>query len=243
MYGSEKKQTAVAENQKYWLVDDSAWLSRRKEEWKRLVAEVLAEESAQDIRIFGEYFVYGRLIDYIPAVTLYLYTPYDSATAAKSVFESDLFAWQERRRILESYVFSGPKYAPDMPWIREHIQLFLQGVLGQDYVEIKEHSGRSEKTISSEPTAWCMAYVADARKLMDGKVSYAGSMDCLDYFVSALKHASNPSVRRFVDPGALISRAESLLADSDVAADVLDFAKEISSRKDEIISNWEVSGE
>jgi hypothetical protein len=130
-----------------------------------------------------------------------------------------------------------------MSWIREHIVFFIEGVLGHEYKEVTEEAGGRENTISKEPTAWCFAYEASARKFLDRKIPYAGSVDCLDYFVSALGHASNASIRKFLDPSVLLSRSEIVLSQSDAPSIVLEFAQNIQNRKNDIMENWKASGE
>lgn len=240
MYDNERKLNAVAQLQQLW-VDSPQWISSRKEEWKLAVRGVFSEESAKDLKTFGEYFVHGRLTGYIPAVLLYLFTPYNSPETAKLVFESDLFGWQERRTILTKYVFSAPKEGADMPWVRDHIVFFIEGVLGHEYKEVKEKVGKGEEIISLEPTAWCLSYVTDARKLMDGKVAYSACVDSIDYFVSALEHASHPRFRKYLNIDELISRAGAKLDNPNASELVSGFACNILSRKAEILGAWKAS--
>src|SRR5690606_275067 len=137
------------------------------------------------------------------------------------------------------YVFSAPKEGADMPWVRDHIVFFIEGVLGHEYKEVKEKVGKGEEIISREPTAWCLSYVTDARKLMDGKVSYSACVDSMDYFVSALKYASNEAARKLFDPGELFPLAETVVEGRSNLASR--FAHEVLSRKAEIMDNWKAS--
>lgn len=86
-----------------------------------------------------------------------------------------------------------------MPWLRQHIQYYINGILGDTYKVIQEQDGSSMRTISPDPEFWCSQYIAIAREVLNNERQYHGVIDCTEYFLSALLNFSSDKKERKIN--------------------------------------------
>ncbi len=239
---SEKDENALNPFRHLWRVDDKEWLAERKEQWLEL-EEKSEDETKKHKKSLERYFVYGEKLEYISEPLVYLFTPYDSPETAKTLFESDLFRHhQERANLLMRYINSASKWGEGMPWLRQHIQNYVEGVLGKEYRVIEQDSGRRPQAISPEPTFWCKQFIHNSVKILQGKKQYHGCVECVDYFVSALAHAANPKTRQRCKLTEMMQQVDEVLAQSDASLLAREFAENLKAHEQQIMSNWALSG-
>ena len=227
-----------------WKVDDKAWLEQRKREWKFLVKNQYSDNSASSNKKYMQFYVYGKGNDYIDPISRYLFIPFQSADEAKVVFEV-LFGPDEHERLLNNFInlaaySEGLPIIDSLPWIRNHVQYFVEGVLGDEYQEIEEkpvNGGRARK-ISPEPSWWCRTYIFRAISVLDGKVSYSGCIDCVPYFVSCLPHFNIAKERKRAKFKPIVEGMNKILGQDAPNPFALEFAQELKSCEDEILQNW-----
>lgn len=235
---SEQRTEALKKIHYLWRLDDAEWVKERKSEWKYLVENQFSDSSAKDIKQYSRYFLKGEQEEHIGEVLQLIFTPYLSAINAKEIFYSKLFTPYDRSRIFSGYIGSAYKYAGGMPWLRQHVQFFVEGILGEHYQVIYEQDGPNSRVISPDPTFFCLTYCASALKVIDGKIPYHGVIECIGYFTSALEYAVDASLRMDISIDRLIQSAEAAIDDQSLLPLNVDYAKEIIKRKSEILENW-----
>ncbi|MCG8432410.1 MAG: hypothetical protein MJA83_00085 [Gammaproteobacteria bacterium] len=174
-----------------WRVDDPEWLKERKEQWRYLARHGFSDCGAAENKKYARYFVQGEKDAYISHSILYLLTPFDSPAMAKTVFDSELFSADDRGNLLVDFCSACMEWGAGMPWARRHVQWFIEGVLGKEYKVIEEQEYGRINTISPDPALWCNSYIVAAEEVLKGEIDYNGSLDCIDYFMSALPHAND----------------------------------------------------
>lgn len=225
-----------------WKVDDKDWVKQRKAEWKDLEATVFADNSKKHNRALRRYFVEGHKDGYLGTFTLFLLTPIDSADSAREVFQSSLFSSQRARsEVLGSYVLRSFEFGHSMPWFRQQVQWFVEGVLGTRFEEVYADFGSNREIISPNPSFWCRAYVVNALEMLKGVRAYDPCIDCIDYFVSAAAHASDPFYRQRCRIEAMLDAASTAVDQQDLSEIARDFAREICERAAKIRENWLIS--
>ncbi len=175
-----------------WHLDDPDWLQARKEQAEVLAKRGFSRNSAKDNKTYLRYFVSGEYTDYVDDTSVMLLTPFDSKEAARLVFESGLFLPSGREKLLRRFAFSAHSLGEGMPWLRDHLKHFSEGVMGSSYEVIEEvENNRRSRTISPDPSYWCRTFLSATRKNLTERRGYRGYEFFLPYFVSALPHVTD----------------------------------------------------
>src|SRR5690606_1583393 len=235
---SAKQQEALSQFRYLWRLDDKEWMKERKEQWKYLAENNFFKDSAKDRKINMRFFVKGERDEYISASIQLLLTPYDSAECVKEIFNSNIFTAYDRSQVMSRYIMSASQWGSGMPWLRQHIQWFVDGVLGHEYRLIEEQENVGERIISPDPTNFCMTYCKSAMKVLQGEHAYHGVADCVEYFISALGYATKLSFRKHIAVYELIQNVNGVL-DGSKASDIsLELARKIKSKEEDLWMNW-----
>jgi hypothetical protein len=223
-----------------WKVDDKDWVKQRRAEWKALEETAFADNSKMHNRALKRYFLEGQKEGYLGTIILFLLTPIDSADSAREVFESNLFkSKRARSEVLGDYVLRSYKFGHSMPWFRQQVQWFVEGVLGKRYEEVHEYFGDNREVISPNPSFWCLAYVVNALEVLKGARGYDPCVDCIDYFVSAAAHATDPFYREKCQIEPMLQAAAAAAAGREDLGEIAhDFARVQCARAAEIRANW-----
>ncbi len=130
-----------------------------------------------------------------------------------------------------------------LSWLRNHVQYFIEGVLGEQYQEIWEKSPNSSRPskISPDPDFWFDMYAYDALRIVDQKIDYHAYVDCVPYFVSIIPFVTKLKVRKNNNLFLLLENAEKLAVSGEGSELSLEFAKELLSHEEEIRANWAVN--
>lgn len=213
-----------------WKKDNTEWMRQRREDWKIIEAEYLAEEwSKAEVGRCKRYFLNGVKKEYMPGVTLFFLTPIDSPETALKFFLSLNFDDSMRDHIYSSYFRTTSKNIGQLRFLRPMIKYFVSGVLGSEYRQkiIDPESGYEYNF--PEPTFWCQCFLTDAKRILNGDIEYQGVVESLDYFVSCLSHAKK--IRKaYVDDVLKLSQS-GLQSQSEV---IKKFSEEIQEHKDKI---------
>ena len=228
-----------------WRTADKDWMRARRAEWQDLEQQTEFSESPKThLRQLKQYFLRGKLApEYMGTFELFLLTPIDSSETARALFESPLFPDERAKsRVLAEYPLSAHRFAGSAPWFPTQVRWFVDGVLGHEYETVTWQFRGSTEVISPNPSYWCRTYVWHGLALLRGDLDYHPCVDTVDYFVSALAHATSEFHREFCNVDELLSQAAERASGS--ADDYTTrFAKSIASRKEEILRNWQLSGE
>ena len=150
---SVSKKQALQQFHYLWRLDNKDWVKERKEQWKYLAENNFLESSAKSLKKNSLYFVKGEIDEYIGESIQFLFTPYDSSECARSVFYSELFTPYDCSLIFSRFINSASKFGKDLPWLRQHIIWFIDGVMGKKYEVIEEKDGSFGecRVLSPEP--------------------------------------------------------------------------------------------
>lgn len=224
-----------------WKLDDKDWVKERKEQWRYLAENNFSESSAKSLKKYARYFVKGEKDEYMGESIEFLFTPYDSANCARDVFYSELFTPYDRSRIFGNFIGSASKNGQGLPWLRQHVVWFVDGVMGKKYEVLKEQDGQDFRVLSYDPTSLCSSYCIKALMVLEGELEYHGVVDYLEYFISALPHAVDVSYRKYISIDDFVSTAQVVVESDSASPMVLDYAKRIVSLKKEILEGWNLN--
>ena len=238
---SISKKQALQQFHYLWRLDNKDWVKERKEQWRYLAENNFLESSAKNLKKNAQYFVKGEIDEYIGESIQFLFTPYDSQECARDVFYSELFTPYDRSRIFSEFINDASKYGKGLPWLRQHIVWFADGVMGKNYEVIKEQDGVDYRVLSVDPAFFCKMYCVKAVMVLEGGLEYHGVVDCLEYFTSALSSAVDVSFRKRISINKFISTAETVAESDSVSPLVLAYAKRIVASKKEILEGWNVN--
>ena len=223
-----------------WKTEDKDWLKQRRSEWELLAVDAFGEASKRDLALFKKFYLRGVKEKYIPAYTVYFLSPFVTPEEARFVFYSNLFGSSERERILKSYIFSVMPMAHSMPWRKDCVRSFCQGVLGKEYNVIHSIDMSGVELRAPDAGFFCQRYCSYSIRLMRDRSGYHGCLECFDYFLSALRCGFTPSDPHLIDIPSLLSSADDYLKVGDNAA-VMEFAKKVQSASveiDAIYQSW-----
>lgn len=224
-----------------WKTDDKEWMKQRRLEWKILEESVFMEASKREIADNKRFFLKGeKKKGYLGSWSLYLFTPFTDANQAKIAFFSALYGPHERERILSQFLHAGMLWGCEMPWIRQSMKAFSEGVLGKEFRNPHCIDFDGKKVRPGGPEAFCLYTVKHASRVMKGQLPYHGYLECFDYFLSAMKHcgARADSLIRTPIPN-LISASEHYLTCKDPDEDALKFAQKVVDHKNEMMAIYE----
>ena len=129
-----------------------------------------------------------------------------------------------------------------MPWLRNKVISFSNGVLGIDYTKMSEQNGPKEIIISPEPTGFCLDFINGALDVINNNQTYHFCLDTVSYFVSALPHADNPLFRKLINLQLFMDEINKIVADPATYPDVIQkFSQEIKEKEEQIWANWSVN--
>lgn len=223
-----------------WKLDDKEWMRERKEQWRFLVEGNLNDFSAKEKKQLKDLFVNAKKDRYISGPVAYLFTPYCSPETASEAFWSDLLGSQtERMMTLSSYLGTATEYGQGLPWLRQHLRDFVEGVLGHQHRMIEaEIGGGDKKDISPEPTKWCFSFTKNVTDLLTGVNDYHGCVEAVDYFVSALRYATKEMYRELIDLEGFLSLVDKSIEESSASDLALKTARKVKAESQRIRENW-----
>lgn len=230
-----------------WQVNDKEWMKHRKEEWSKLRKTAYKDESAKTIKYDGLFFLTGEEVPidifatHISYYIRFMYTPYTSAHEQKELFDTISQA-NEKARVITSIFSYSHISGQNMPWLREKIQWFLNGIIGPTYHKIEEPYGRGDMyTISPNPNVFCVSYCARAMNLLKGKLSYNYTVDFVDYFISALSNADNSDDRKNIRLDLLWTTVNNALAEpNEHSALAVELATNLKQKEQDINDNFAI---
>jgi len=221
-----------------WKVNCSEWIKQRESDWEILKKNGFSNYSESDLGNCESYFLRGDYDKYIPESTLFLMTPVQSASDAKSFFYSDFFGVAEREKIMLGYLFFAPNEGAGLTWLRQHMQYFIDGVLGSEYKVLKGFNGTSESVFSPSPTGWCGKYSYFAIEVLSKRATYHSVIDCVDYFVSALAYADKQKYRKRIKLNEILNVVDDVLAKDTASEIAKEFAQNLKEKEEQIKANW-----
>lgn len=238
-----------------WKTDDPAWIKERKQQWRTLARGCLSKLSAREKKQYAEYFVTGKTPQepnplsglpedvYINETRRFFLTPFDSAEVMNEFFWSQGYTFKDRFDILGGYPWKLLRLAEEgeVPWLREHIEYFARGLLGDEYRLLKAEGGR-ERVYSPDPSFWCVQYVIFVERALKGGADPAFTcMQFLDYFVSSLKYVNKEKITRFDSLGYVFEKVDGALAAGGESNEVVSLCKELKAREAEARTNWDAA--
>jgi hypothetical protein len=236
---SERDARRVAPFRHLWKTDDKAWMKQRREDWKLIEAGYYQGETKKSIAQNKKFFVAGEKDAYIPWTALYFSVPITSPDEARQLFYSELFGPTERNDVATRYLRIASDMGQGIPWLRQHLQYFVDGVLGHEYRYLEETIPNGlKKMVSPEPSFWCGGCMSWMVKLLSGTIEYHGCMEAVDYFVSVLAHADDPKFRYRKDFDELMRLIDEVAADGSAPELARELAGKLQARKQEISDNW-----
>ena len=238
---SDSQKEALQHFHYLWKLDNKYWVKERKEQWRYLAESNFLESSAKNLKKYSQYFIKGERDEYIGESIQFLFTPYDSSECARNVFYSAIFTPYDRSRIISEFINSASKFGKGMPWLRQHIVWFVDGVMGKKYEIIKEQDGQDCRIISADPTSLCGSYCVKALQVLEGELEYHGVVDYLEYFVSALPNVIDVNFRKHTLVDKLISTAEAVAESDAVSPLAIDYARRVLTFKKEILEGWNLN--
>lgn len=229
-----------------WKVDDKDWVQIRKAEWKQLRETSFSDWSAQELKYYSKFYVYGEEIKNYSkvnfsigyAMRLYL-MPCDTIEQAKEIYFT--IPAQERKNLVSYFLVKMGKYLEDLPNTKFMIHSYAQAVFGGEYKKVEESNGKRAVVTSPSPTGFCMSYVVAAITLMNEENSYNYSVDPVDYFVSALAFADCPKQRKRIKLDKLISMVSQVIALPEKYNEITnELAQKLKAKESKILSNWAI---
>ncbi len=241
MVMSEDDTKRMKAFQQLWKTDDKAWMQQRREDWKH-IEEYYKNKGApkSEVSQYRNFFLKGQIEGYISNVVLYFCTPVSNADEARELFKSELWLIRERGRLATDYIFRATEIGQGLPWLRQHIQYFVEGVLGNEYHYAEESEAGMMHAVSLHPGFWCEKFIYHAVRLLSGKIDYHGCVEAVNYFVTAIAHSDDAYYRDIEDFQQMNSLIDKVLADEDATEVARELATKLNARRQEIINNWEL---
>lgn len=239
---SKEYYTKILAPFKYlWKTDDKEWVKQRKKEWSTLEKNGFSKYSKSELTEDKSYFLRGEYKDYIPEVTVYFMTPFQSAAEASAFFKSDYFDLTAKKNILVSYIVIAPKHGEKIGWLSQSIQYFVEGVLGHEYQLLEQFEGTRNKIYSPEPSYWCDQYIAYASWVLSGKYEYSGVVETVDYFVSALAHSEKTAFRTKKELDDMFVLVNTVLNTKKPSKIAFKLAQDLKGKEQKIVDNWAIN--
>jgi hypothetical protein len=224
-----------------WKTDDKEWMKQRRLEWKIMEESRLQKLSKRDIADYKRFFLKGdKKKGFLGDWSLYLFTPFTDANEAKLAFFSSIFGKSGRERILSQFLHAGMMWGRDMPWIRQSMKAFSEGVLGNEYQEPHCVDFDGKKVRPGEPETFCMYATMYSTDVMAGKLVYHGYLECFEYFLSAMRVCEDkPDRLSSTHIPELIEESRNYLTSEEPDEDALKFAQKVVDHKDEMMAIYE----
>jgi hypothetical protein len=239
-----------------WKTDDPDWLEQRENEWRMLVEDgYCADLSVKETKQWQDFYISGgepadgkdAFTDSISGFFMMPFTTVDEVQAAYNIDRHP----HSRQRILCGYMSYACQWGQRMPWLRERIKLFIDGVFGQEYkvIEAKDSRGDSQ-VISPDPTSFSTYFPIQVMKYFKRGQAYDDAVDRIPYLLSVLPHAVNPELRKQMwhrrkkrmELDMMFEEAERVLADEAEQRPLAkQLAKDLLELKDEIWTLWKLN--
>ncbi|MCL1039012.1 hypothetical protein L2750_17925 [Shewanella submarina] len=221
-----------------WKTADPDWIAQREADWQLLLQTAFDDYPKAEKKELGEYFKYGRKLEYIPVGDSFFLTPYDSPESLLQLFNSGMLDRSDRDSMLSGYIFDADRFAA-CHWYERHTTLFVEAILGNTYCEVFEGKPPHRKMLSLPPSKWCDMYTK-AIECINEDIKWRPIYLCVDYFISALPHATDMRDRQFIEVYELLELVNTRLAEGDMSGRLLTFASELKSKEQDILKAWEI---
>ncbi|WP_416398396.1 hypothetical protein [Allohahella sp. A8] len=218
-----------------WKLDDPEWMRQRKADWKYIAANNLAGVSAKEKADWKRYFVLGEKEHYIGYLSAYFLTPFSSPESAHEVFWSDILDSTGRAMVETGYLDWAAEKGQGLPWLRSHLQSFVEGVLGQGYPLIRKDTPSSQSHHATLISRW---FISRTKDLMSGELEYCAVAEAVDYHVSAFTFADPAELTATCDLEHYICLAKSVLKSETGRQCAYECAEQIVAKEDTIRANW-----
>ena len=162
-----------------WKVDDTEWFNNRKNDWKRLQADIYYDCELRDIKKYQEYFLKGKLDGYIPVRILFFLTPIVTKEDSDGFFYSDVFLDEERERIItHPYTWRIEKTQQGHEMVTRYVRSFA---------EYRLAGGTSDVVLNDKIIFTTDKFIKYYFKSISvGVHTYFPAYDTFDYFIEAL---------------------------------------------------------
>lgn len=237
MSNVDYREKRLAPFKHLWRVDDELWMEQRNKDWLILEEDVYKNLPKIEIETYKKYFLFGIRCEYIPENTIFLLTPIVSSKDAYEFFMSENFSAQTRQDVMSRF-FRLSYLAQRLPWYRDHVKYFCEGVLGHKYQELEMFEGTRMEIYSPSPTHWCKDFCSFGIKVLQGEIPYYGAVDSVDYFVSALAHADKQKFRKWIKLKELLEVVDDVLSKESTSEIAKEFAQNLKEKEEQIKSNW-----
>lgn len=249
---SEKREKALKH---LWKTDDPEWVEQRENEWRMLVEDNICDGyTAKKIKALQALYVHaeeppsGQRLS--PDTTLrFFMTPFTTVEEAQEVYALVTTHPTDKHGILTSFMGLACRYGQRMPWLRERILLFIEGVRGKEYKLMEMPYGKGTEVISPEPTSFCVGYPLQTIKYFTRGAAYDSAVDDIPYLISALPHADDANMRRqmFKRRGGemkleiMFDEASRVLDEKDEGRPLAkQLANDLLEQRDEIFRLWKL---
>lgn len=225
----------MASFKRWWLVDDPVWVEQRNKDWKVLEKSCFPDE--QHNEKYESYFKTGLKVGYIPEYIQFLLTPTSSPEDSKTFFLSDNFGQPDKQSLMSNYI-RVTRCARELRWYQKHIKNFSEGVLGDEYEELRIKTGKYEEVYTPDPTKWAHRYIVDALRFLNQGEVFPGLSESISYFTSCLAHATNRKFRKRIKMNEFLESMDYTPRDNKASDIAKEFAEKLKSRKGDIKANW-----
>ncbi len=248
----------LSHNQKYfvdfrswWKTSDPAWLKQRKAEWKSIKANIVEHGNqrlnARELRYLGHVYVTGeeyaeqafegarvKAPALVNAPMRFILTPFTDATQASALFDA-LSTASEKESVLSGYLSKSQNYchSQNVPSLRQKIQAFVEGVLGNEYKFREAASNLNNprlREISPSPGKTAKTWLTTCRHFLSGEgETYSGNqysfdLDIIPYALSCLRYID--STDEEPDEEYIVELVE-VMHDADSANDLTPMQQEL----------------
>lgn len=186
----------------------------------------------------ADYFLKGEYTGYFAPEVRFFFTPVQSKEQASDLFYSYFSHSTDKERILQSYIsVASIDYSELLPWVKDHIKYFIDGVLGDD---CKAFSHANNCDFSSNLPYWAYSYYVSVKRIFKkiDDVKYHGNIDCFDFFLSTLTFCSNANHRNRVKFDVLYELVDEVLSDDSSSELQIAFATKFKDHKQQILEDW-----
>ena len=186
------KNKALKELLYLWRNDDLNWTKERKEKWKTIPKSYKSLHSKSELEGLRKYFLSGVYDQYIPPLTTFLTTPFETEEDVLKVFNSEFFCADNRQSIINGFLEEFWKVYPEDENMYERIQSALLGKSWIKRIE-KDKNGKRDVLVSVDPNSFVAKFLNHAKLTLVQKRDEAFSpyLNRLDYFYSCLENADD----------------------------------------------------
>lgn len=242
----EKYELRFTAHRNLWKIDNKEWMDQRRDQWRALAKIVCPKCKAKEIKYFGRFFLTGEEYSGHPHMDLnirFILTPFETPETAKELFEL-IGQATNMHKVASGFMPMACKNAKDMPWLRQKVQCFSKGVLGERYKKMTRKLGAREEVVSPEPSTFCADFVDGALLMLQAKIDYHFCLDTVSYFVSALPYVTNTLFRPLIKLEEMYKSVENVLQyENKLEQDTLKLAQTLKSNRNQIMKNWLINEE